>query len=73
MIRLGDLEPGDVVEFIDPGTSQFKVGTFVRTIKHRIGDKGTSIIVIGSLGHKTTIREQNIRWDRTAHHKGVPS
>ena len=71
MIRLGDLNPGDIVEFIDPATSQFNVGTFVRTIKRRTGDKGTDIIVLSSIGHKTTIRDQNIRWDRTAHHKEV--
>ncbi len=73
MIGLEDLDHGDIVEYINPKTSQFGVGIFVQSINRRTGDKRTDIIVKNSLGSKTTITEQNIRWGLTAlrNRKGV--
>ena len=66
MIGLEDLDQGDIIEYINPTTSQFGVGTFVRSINRRTGDKRTDIIVENTLGSKTTITEQNVRWGLTA-------
>ena len=71
MIRLGDLNPGDIIQFIDPNTNKFGIGTFVKIINRRTGSKRTDIILNNAIGHKITIWEEWIDWNRTAHHKGV--
>lgn len=66
MIGHGDLDRGDIVEYIDPSTNQFELGSFIRSITYKTGDKRTNIIVFNSIGSKTTIPEQNIKWGLTA-------
>jgi hypothetical protein len=73
MTTLEDLKPGDIVQFIDPNTQRFGVGTFDRIIKRRTGDKRTDIILKTAIGGKTTIQEGWIKWEMMAHQMGATS
>ena len=70
MISPNNLIPGDIVVYDNPNPNEsedeFEVGLFVRIVKWRTQDKGIDLIVLNTLGYKTTIRESNIRWDMTA-------
>ncbi len=70
MIGPNNLIPGDVVVYDNPNhdesEDEFEVGLFVQIVKWRTQEKGTDIIVLNPLGSKSTIGEQNIRWDMTA-------
>jgi len=66
MPSIDDLEPGDIVEYTD---GKFGVGIFKRAIHRRKGDKHIDIELELSLGRKITIREGNIRWDKTMSYK----
>lgn len=70
-IKLKDLNPGDLVQFVDPNTQRFGVGTFLHTIKRRTGDKRTDIILKTAIGGKTTILEGWIKWNMMGRHKGA--
>lgn len=69
MPSIEDLEPGDIVEFTH---GKFGVGILIRSIQRRKGDKHIDIELELSLGKKITIREENIRWDKTMSHKKQP-
>ena len=68
------LEEGDVIEFMHPVSKKsesgtYGVGKFVRTIQRRGGNKKLDIEVANSLNEKIIIQENNIRWERTLHHR----
>ena len=65
---IDDFNPGDIIEFIDPVSSHFAVGTFVKVIKRRTGDRHVDIELKTTTG-KAIITEQKIRWDRTMYYK----
>lgn len=64
----------DIIEFLHPVTNKsesgtYGVGKFVRTIQRRGGSRKLDIEVTSILGDKTIIQENNIRWERTLHHR----
>lgn len=66
MPSIEDLGAGDIVEYTN---GKFGVGIFIRTIHRRKGAKYIDVELELSLGRKITIREENIRWDKTMSHK----
>lgn len=69
-----EFEVNDIIEFVypvskKPNSGTYGVGRFVRTIQRRGGSKKLDVEVTNSLGDKTIIQENHIRWDRTLHHR----
>ncbi|MCK5014833.1 MAG: hypothetical protein KAS66_13555 [Candidatus Omnitrophica bacterium] len=72
--QIEDLNVNDIIEFVHPisnkaGSGTYGVGKFVRTIQRRGGNKKLDIEVANSFNEKIIIQENNIRWERTLHHK----
>ena len=66
MISSINLTPGDLVVYNHPKTDEFDVGLFVKITKWKTPDKGIDMVVLNSLGSKTSINEQNVDWECTA-------
>ena len=72
--QIEDFNVNDIIEFVHPISNKaesgtYGVGRFVRTIQRRGGSKKLDIEVANSFNEKTIIQGNNIRWERTLHHR----
>ena len=72
--QIEEFKEKDIIEFVHPISKKpesgtYGVGRFIRTIQRRGGSRKLDIEVANSFGEKTIIQENNVRWERTLHHR----